>query len=191
MTRERFEDLAEIYGGDIARWPLAERDAAALLMAADPDFAKAALAAPAGLDDLLGAWAPQPVSHQLREAVIASAPRPRADRRARMVLACRVGRGPGRRLRGGPGGRVRLSDTVVSRTTPSAPLSGYDDLSDVVIGRAPDEPSNADRSLRLAGLNLFLIGGVVGGLVVGQRLRSDRPPPMARMNQPVWAAAEA
>mgnify|MGYP001566395093 CR=1 FL=1 len=40
-------------------------------------------------------------------------------------------------------------------------------------------------------LNLFLIGGVVGGLVVGQRLRSDRPPPMARMNQPVWAAAEA
>ncbi len=40
-------------------------------------------------------------------------------------------------------------------------------------------------------LNLFLIGGVLGGLVVGQRLRADRPPPMARMNQPVWAAAEA
>jgi uncharacterized membrane protein len=39
-------------------------------------------------------------------------------------------------------------------------------------------------------VNLFLVGGVVGGLVVGQRLRHDRPP-MTRMNQPVWAAAQA
>lgn len=38
-------------------------------------------------------------------------------------------------------------------------------------------------------VNLFLVGGVIGGLVVGQRLRPDRPP-MARMNQPVWAAAQ-
>ena len=68
MTRERFEDLAEIYGGDIARWPAAERDAAALLMAAEPEFAKAALAAPADLDAVLDAWAPMAVSHQLRGA---------------------------------------------------------------------------------------------------------------------------
>lgn len=39
-------------------------------------------------------------------------------------------------------------------------------------------------------VNLFLVGGVIGGLVVGQRLRPDRPP-MTRMNQPVWAAAQA
>ncbi|MES3030040.1 MAG: periplasmic heavy metal sensor [Pseudomonadota bacterium] len=38
-------------------------------------------------------------------------------------------------------------------------------------------------------VNLFLVGGVIGGLVVGQRLRPDRPP-MTRMNQPVWAAAQ-
>ena len=38
-------------------------------------------------------------------------------------------------------------------------------------------------------VNLFLVGGVIGGLVVGQRLRPDRPP-MSRMNQPVWAAAQ-
>lgn len=136
MTRERFEDLAEIYGGDIARWPMAERDAAALLMAADPDFAKAALAAPAGLDDLLGAWAPQPVTHQLREAVIASAPRPRTRTGVRgwfwraglgvgLAGACAAGLVVG----------VRLSDTVVQQDdTVSAALSGYDDLSDVVIG---------------------------------------------------------
>lgn len=136
MTRERFEDLAEIYGGDIARWPAAERDGAALLMAADPDFAKAALAAPASLDAVLDAWAPLPVSHQLREAVIAGAPAARARRGVRgwfwraglgagLAAACAAGLVVG----------VRLSDVVVQQDdTVSAALSGYDDLADVVIG---------------------------------------------------------
>jgi len=136
MTRERFEDLAEIYGGDIARWPAAERDGAALLMAADPDFAKAALAAPASLDAVLDAWAPLPVSHQLREAVIAGAPAARARSGVRgwfwraglgagLAAACAAGLVVG----------VRISDVVVQQDdTVSAALSGYDDLSDVVIG---------------------------------------------------------
>ncbi len=136
MTRERFEDLAEIYGGDIARWPAAERDAAALLMAAEPDFAKAALAAPANLDAVLDAWAPLSVSHQLREAVIASAPVPRARHGVRgwfwraglgasLAGACAAGLVVG----------VRLSEVVVQQEdTVSAALGGYDDLADVVIG---------------------------------------------------------
>jgi uncharacterized membrane protein len=37
-------------------------------------------------------------------------------------------------------------------------------------------------------LNLFLIGTVVGGLVVGQRLRAMRPPP-ERGGPALWAAA--
>lgn len=37
-------------------------------------------------------------------------------------------------------------------------------------------------------LNLFLIGTVVGGLVVGQRLRAMRPPP-ERGGPPLWVAA--
>jgi uncharacterized membrane protein len=37
-------------------------------------------------------------------------------------------------------------------------------------------------------LNLFLIGTVVGGLVVGQRLRAIRPPP-ERGGPALWAAA--
>lgn len=136
MTRERFEDLAEIYGGDIARWPAAERDAAALLMAAEPDFAKAALAAPADLDALLDAWTPLPVSHQLREAVIATAPANharggvrgwfwRAGLGAGLAAACAAGLVVG----------VRLSDAAAAQEdTVSAALSGYDDLSDVVTG---------------------------------------------------------
>jgi hypothetical protein len=136
MTRERFEDLAEIYGGDIARWPAAERDAAALLMAAEPDFAKAALAAPADLDALLDAWTPLPVSYQLREALIASAPANRARGGVRgwfwraglgagLAAACAAGLVVG----------VRLSDAAAAQEdTVSAALGGYDDLSDVVTG---------------------------------------------------------
>ena len=136
MTRERFEDLAEIYGGDIARWPAAEREAAARLMAADPDVAKAALAAPADLDALLDAWTPLAVSHQLREAVIAAAPaaRPpggvrgwfwRAGLGAGLAAACAAGLVVG----------VRLSDVATQQEdTVSAALSGYDDLSDLVTG---------------------------------------------------------
>lgn len=41
-------------------------------------------------------------------------------------------------------------------------------------------------------LNLFLIGTVAGGLVVGQRLRAAHPPPVARGGQPaLWRAADA
>ena len=105
-------------------------------MAADPDFAKAALAAPASLDAVLDAWAPLPVSHQLREAVIAGAPAARvrsgvrgwfwrAGLGAGLAAACAAGLVVG----------VRLSDVVVQQDdTVSAALSGYDDLADVVIG---------------------------------------------------------
>ncbi|MDP3853371.1 periplasmic heavy metal sensor [Phenylobacterium sp.] len=37
-------------------------------------------------------------------------------------------------------------------------------------------------------MNVFLIGAVVGGLVVGQRFRHERPA-MARSGPPLWAAA--
>ena len=75
MTHERFEILAHAYGGDIARWPAAERDAAALLMAAEPEFARIVLADAGELDAALDLWAPLAVTATLREAVVASAPR--------------------------------------------------------------------------------------------------------------------
>lgn len=41
-------------------------------------------------------------------------------------------------------------------------------------------------------VNLFLVGTLAGGLVIGQRLRADRPPPMQRgMSQPLWRAGDA
>ena len=38
-------------------------------------------------------------------------------------------------------------------------------------------------------VNLFLVGALAGGLVVGQRLRAQRPP-MMRVVQPVWRAGD-
>lgn len=77
MTRERFEALAEAYGGDISRWPPAEREVAALLMAAEPAFARAVLARAEELDVALDAWRPAPAGHALRDRIIAGAPRAR------------------------------------------------------------------------------------------------------------------
>lgn len=72
MTYERFEYLADAYGGDLRRWPESEREAARALRDADPRAA-ALLREADGLDALLDA-APRPVaSPALREAVIASA----------------------------------------------------------------------------------------------------------------------
>lgn len=57
MTPERFAVLAEAYGGDVARWPASDRDAAALIMATDPAACEAVLAAARILDAHLDAWA--------------------------------------------------------------------------------------------------------------------------------------
>ena len=59
MSIGRFRSLAEIWGGDIARWPEAERAAAAQLAARAPEAA-AALAEAAALDAALAALADAP-----------------------------------------------------------------------------------------------------------------------------------
>lgn len=76
MNPTRFQGLAEAYGGDMARWPDAERPAAAAFARADPTSG-AILADATALDRLLGAsLAPAP-SLALRDAIVAAAPRPR------------------------------------------------------------------------------------------------------------------
>ena len=81
MNTERFQTLAEAFGGDVARWPAVDRDAAAALMAADPAWAATVLAQASALDELLGECAtPQP-SATLAHRIVAGAPRSRAGRR--------------------------------------------------------------------------------------------------------------
>lgn len=73
MNAERFETLAGAYGGDIARWPEAEREAGLAWRDAHPE-ARALLAEASELDDLLGtapAFKPDLI---LRQRVITSFP---------------------------------------------------------------------------------------------------------------------
>ncbi|WP_293901562.1 hypothetical protein [Phenylobacterium sp.] len=77
MTPERFETLAEAYGGDVARWPDAEREAAAQAMAARPAWAQAALARAGDLDAALDAYGPPRAAAGLMDRIVADAPTPR------------------------------------------------------------------------------------------------------------------
>lgn len=78
MTPERFETLSEAYGGDVARWPAGERDAAATLMTADPAWARAVLARAGDLDAALASYAAPGGAPGLADRIVATAPRPRA-----------------------------------------------------------------------------------------------------------------
>jgi hypothetical protein len=86
MSLDRFETLAEAYGGDVARWPDAEREAAAALMTERPDWAQGVLARAGELDAQLAAYAPRRAAAGLMDAIIASAPQARRGRRWRAWL---------------------------------------------------------------------------------------------------------
>jgi ferric-dicitrate binding protein FerR (iron transport regulator) len=77
MTPERFEALAEAFGGDIARWPVAERDAAAAMLAAEPAWADATLARAGELDAMLDALEAPRADGALAERIARAAPAPR------------------------------------------------------------------------------------------------------------------
>lgn len=87
MRRETFEELAQAYGGDIVRWPANLREEAALLAAADPEFARAVLAQEAGLDAVLDALPRPQASAALYDRIFAEAPVPRRAPRWRAWLA--------------------------------------------------------------------------------------------------------
>ncbi|MFZ4606994.1 MAG: hypothetical protein ACOYM5_12125 [Caulobacter sp.] len=80
MTLERFQMLAEAYGGSLTRWPVGEQDAAFALLAASPDEAGAILAEARDLDEALDAAERLSPTFTLRQSVIAAAPRARPVR---------------------------------------------------------------------------------------------------------------
>lgn len=135
MTRERFLELADAHGGAVARWPAEVREAAAALMAAEPDFARRALEQADRLDAVLDAWVPLSVSHGLREAVIAAAPAPRRRGGLRAwLLGAGVGAGLASACAAGLALGVALSGELAAATDApeavSAAMNAYDDLAD-------------------------------------------------------------
>jgi len=81
MDAERFETLTAAYGADPRRWPSAERARADAFMAADKARAERILFEARLVDAALDASPTPQVSHALREAILASAPQPRAERK--------------------------------------------------------------------------------------------------------------
>ena len=77
LTLDRFEELADAYGGVIAHWPEHVREAATR-MAARPDAARI-LARATALDDALDAWTVPSPSDALRRIVTRDAPAPSRD----------------------------------------------------------------------------------------------------------------
>ncbi|HEX3920332.1 MAG TPA: hypothetical protein VHW60_23575 [Caulobacteraceae bacterium] len=94
MTEDRFRHLASAYGADLARWPKAERAAAAEFLARHADVAGRMLAAEQPLDDTLAADAVAEPRPALRARIIEAAPRQRAAGRAmRWLTAAGLGLG--------------------------------------------------------------------------------------------------
>jgi len=100
MTPKRFETLAEAFGGDVARWPDADREAAATVMAAEPAWAQRVLALAGDLDAALAASTPLRGAGDLADRIAATAPaaRPRwagwllpAGMGAGLAAACAAG----------------------------------------------------------------------------------------------------
>lgn len=93
MNRQRFETLTETFGGDVARWPEAERETAAALMATEPAWVAGVLAEAVDLDAILDA-APAPrASAVLIDAIVAGAPAARRPPWLKWLLPAGMGAG--------------------------------------------------------------------------------------------------
>jgi hypothetical protein len=85
LSLERFFALADAYGGDLSRWPEADRAMARDLATASPD-AQARLAEGRALDGALDLFQAAAPSAALRLRILAQAPKPRAiSARAKLV----------------------------------------------------------------------------------------------------------
>ncbi len=80
IIQDRFEALCEAYGGDIAKWPEAEREAAEAFLAAHPDTAMPALVAARALDEVLTEAAISAPSEGLHQSIVSQGVKVRQPR---------------------------------------------------------------------------------------------------------------
>jgi hypothetical protein len=85
--KERFQELAEAYGGDISRWPPELREEASLWAAQEIEFARGVLAREARLDAALHELPRVAASADLFERIVGSAPPLKRRPRWRQWLA--------------------------------------------------------------------------------------------------------
>jgi len=132
LSRDRFLALAEAYGGDIARWPEPEREAARALLLQDPQGLGHHLEAAAALDRLLDLAPAGAVDAALLGRLVSTAPRPAAS--ARRWIA-------------GLGAALGLGVSAMAGVTVGVVLAGHDreDLSaDALIAATVDGGDSTD-----------------------------------------------
>ncbi len=96
MNLDRFQTLADAFGGSITRWPVDVQDAAFAFMAASPDAAAQALARARDLDEDLDAAGRLSPGVALRQRIIDAAPKARRPLRTpfqRWLASAGVGAG--------------------------------------------------------------------------------------------------
>ena len=121
MTKEEFQALAETYGGEVARWPAALREDAALLAAAEPAFVQATLAREASLDAALDALPRTQASTALYDRILAGAPA--ARRRSRFWRLWLAPAGVGAALAGVAAAGLILGVQLSERSSASTDAS--------------------------------------------------------------------
>ena len=150
----RFRALAEAYGGDISRWPEAERASAEAWLARNPREGAAELEAARALDDLLETWRTPEPAEALRNRVLIPAPaQVRHARRRAFVLTLGGGAGLAAACLAGilvapvllstpTAGPVPSPSSQIEETAPSAALIPSDEVLAEVL--ADWEPPLAD-----------------------------------------------
>jgi hypothetical protein len=131
LTHERFEALAEAYGGDVSRWPAEVLDGAALLMTGEPAYTRAVLERAGRLDAALDAWRPKPASAGLTERILAAAPAAVRRRWPKWLSPAALGAGLAAACAAGvlAGVQVQMHSTEateVAVTNTLSAISGYD-----------------------------------------------------------------
>lgn len=130
MTLERFGELADAYGGDVSRWPLATREPAAELMALHPGDTAAMLEVATELDWRLSQWRAPAPSAAVQSVVLSTAPAT-ASSRGSGAWIWRTGLGAGLMAAGAAG---LMAGVVVSGAV--APAS---DLEIIAVAATPFE----------------------------------------------------
>ena len=143
MTEDRFHALADAYGGDIRRWPEAERAAAANFARDHGLVARRVLAREQWLDAALDASALGEPSPALRQRIIEAAPRGRTASRAwRWLAAAGLGLGLASACASGVVAGMTLAPASITRMisgpAASEPADGLTALID-----PPVEPDDA------------------------------------------------
>lgn len=114
MNLERFQALADAFGGSVARWPADEQDAAWAALTRLGAEADAILAAARDLDATLDGGERLQPSAALRRRVLDAAPRPRAPRPPLLRWLTGAGVGVGLAAAGAAGVAVGVGAAISS-----------------------------------------------------------------------------